>query len=149
MKPFILFVLAGLLGTPLCLNASMLEGAMDQAASLSEKSTQKESGLVGTLMDSLGVTKTQAVGGTAALLNKAKSNMSGDDFSSLLSSVPGLSSISSSAASLLGSSSSLTDQFSALGMDSGMIGKFTSTLLGYVQGEGGTKVMSMLKSALL
>lgn len=147
--------LALMLTAPMGLNAFDFGSAMNAASTLtgsSESSAVSESSsLISTLTDKLGITETQATGGTAALLNEAKGNMSSSDYSSLLSSVPGLSSImGGSGSSLLGGlgGGSLTDQFSALGMDSDMIGKFVPVLLEYVQSSGGTDMMSMLKGAL-
>lgn len=144
-----------LLVTPMGLNAFDMGSAMDAASTLSGKSetsdTASSSALISTLTDKLGITETQAAGGTAALLNEAKGNMSSSDYSSLLSSVPGLSSImSGSGGSMLSSlgGGTLTDQFSALGMGGDMIGKFVPVLLDYVGSTGGSDTMSMLKGAL-
>ncbi len=43
---------------------------------------------------------------------------------------------------------SLTDKFSALGMDGSMVCKFIPVLLGYVNSVGGSDVMNLLKGAL-
>jgi len=149
-------VLAAVLTVPAGLNAFDMDAAMNKASEMTGQSSSSESSksgsLVGTLMDTLGVTQSQAVGGTAALLNQAKGNMSGDDYSSLLSAVPQLSSLMKSSGgvgSLLGGGASLAEQFASLGMESGMIGKFTPILLEFVQSEGGSEVMNLLKSALL
>lgn len=147
-------MLGALSFAPAQLTALDMGTMIDKAGATAEPSqTQQTSGLVDELTKSLGVNSSQAAGGTAALLNEAKSNMSSEDFSGLLSAVPDLSSIMESAGgfeSILGKSDlSLADQFSSLGMDSDMIGKFTSKLLEYVQSAGGTKAMNLLKGALL
>lgn len=157
MKYKISFLLAGvLMAVPGSAAAQDMSAMMEKASAMTGSTGTKqgkESGLLDTLAQTLGVTSSQAAGGTAALLNQAKANMSGDDFSSLLSAVPDLSSIMEGAGgfeSMLGKSDlSLADQFSALGLDSGMIGKFTTQLLEYVQSEGGTEMMNLLKGALL
>ena len=134
---------------PAGLSAFDMGSAMDAASSMTtptDNKTSEASSLIDTLTQTLGVTSAQATGGTAALLNEAKGNMDASSFSSLLSSVPGLSSLTGSGTSLSGAS--LVQQFSALGMDSGMIDKFTTIVLDYVKNEGGTQAMSLLKSAL-
>lgn len=149
-------ILAAALTVPAGVHAFDMGAAMNQASELTGQTASSDSAqsasLVGTLMDSLGVTQSQAVGGTAALLNQAKSNMGGDDFSGLLSAVPELSSLMQSSGgvgSLLGNGASLAQQFGSLGMDSGMIGKFTPILLEFVQSEGGSELMKLLQGALL
>ena len=133
---------------PVGLFAFDLGAAVDSASAVTGHSSAKTAetpSLVDTLTQTLGVTPAQATGGTAALLNEAKGNMDAASFSSLLSSVPGLSSFTGGT-SLPGAS--VAQQFSALGMDSGMVGKFIPVLLDYVKSEGGTEAMSLLKNAL-
>ena len=137
-----------MLAAPVALCAFDLGSAMDSASALTGQSTSKtaeSSSLVDTLTQTLGISSAQATGGTAALLNEAKGNMDASSFSSLLSSVPGLSAFTGGT-SLSGAS--LAQQFSALGMDGGMIEKFIPIVLDYVKSEGGTQAMSLLKSAL-
>jgi len=148
------FLICAALAAPLSLSAFDVGGAMNAASGMmsgSGKSESASSPLIDTLVSSLGVTSPQATGGTAALLNAAKGKMGADSFSSLLSSVPSLSSIMDGAGSLSGAGSlgSLTDQFSALGLSSDLIGPFTTKLLDFVQSESGTKMMNLLKGALL
>jgi len=137
------------------LNAFDLGSAVNAASALSSKtassSSSESTSLVSMLTQQLGVTETQATGGTAALLGKAKSAMSSTDYAGLLSAVPELSSFSGgSGTSMLDSlgGDSLTQQFSALGMDSSMVGKFVPILLDYVNTSGGSEMTGMLKSAL-
>ncbi|MCF6339231.1 MAG: DUF2780 domain-containing protein [Sulfurimonas sp.] len=118
-------------------------------------SASTSSGLIGALTSGLGVTSTQASGGAAALLGSAASKMSADNLSSLTSAVPALSSMmgGGSSSGLLGlagtavSALSVGDQFSSLGLDAGMITKFMPIILNYVQGEGGSDAMNLLKTA--
>lgn len=139
--------------SPFSLGAFDMAGAVD-AASKSAAPAAKQSGtLIDSLTKSLGVTPSQAAGGMAALLNKAKEGMGEAQFSKLLLGVPDLSSLMENAGglgSMLGGAdmASLADRFTALGLDSDMIGKFTSQLLEYVQSEGGTEMMNLLKGAL-
>lgn len=139
--------------SPFTLGAFDMAGAVDAAAKSAAPAAQQSGTLIESLTKSLGVTPSQAAGGTAALLNKAKEGLGEEQFSKLLSSVPELSSLMENAGglgSMLSGAnvSSLADQFAALGLDSEMIGKFTSQLLEYVQSEGGTEMMNLLKSAL-
>lgn len=133
--------------------SAMLDAASGMGGKTATQESSQKSSLLDTLVETLGVTSTQAAGGTAALLNEAKANMSGEDFTKLLANVPDLSSLMGGAGglgSMLGGKTlSLADQFSALGLDGGMIEKFTSQLLEYVQSEGGAEMMNLLKGALL
>lgn len=124
--------------------------------------------LVTTLTDTLGVTEKQAKGGSGALFQNAKDNLSTDDFQKVSDAVPDMDgylaaapaaetksglggSLSSSLSSLggdaakLGSMADLTSAFSALGMDSSMLGKFIPVVLDYVQSEGGASAAGLLK----
>ena len=100
------------------------------------------------------------------MLGLAKNQLSSNDYSELAKSVPGIDMLSGGGelgalAGLLGSSGKaagldnalgnvkdtkdLNNAFSALGMDSGMIGLFTPVLLQYLgqQGVGGTLLSSL------
>jgi hypothetical protein len=124
------------------------------------------SGLLSTLGSQLHVTPEQAVGGTGAMLGLAKNKLSGNDYSQLSKSVPGLDQLSGGGAlsglgGLLGQSgnsasvgsalgnvqntSDLNKAFGALGMDSGMVGQFAPVILQYLgqQGVGGPLLKSL------
>lgn len=101
--------------------------------------------LVKNLTSSLGVTPTQAIGGSAALFGEAKKDMKPSDFQSLTSSMPAIGSLMSAAPT---SSSPLTNQFSKLGMKPEMVTKFTPFLLEYVK-SGTTPEMAQLVQAAL
>ncbi len=122
--------------------------------------------LIGSLVDLLGVTETQAEGGAGAVFREAKNNMSASDYSQLLSALPGIDSLigaapkagglASSASSLFGGSSdsaggmaALTDSFDKLGLSPDMINKYVEIILDFAQSEGGQQAMSLLKNALL
>lgn len=128
--------------------------------------TQETAGLLGELISQLNVKPEQAVGGTAAMLGLAKNQLSSTDYSQLAKSVPGLDKLSGvgelgALAGLLGSSgksaglenalgsvkntNDLNNAFSALGMDSGMIGQFAPVLLQFLgqQGVGGSLLESL------
>jgi len=121
--------------------------------------------LIGTLVDTLGVTEDQATGGSGAVFREAKNNMSSGDYSQLLKAVPGIDSLMSAApqtsglagkaTSLLGGSGSsatgmanLADSFSKLGLAPDMVNQFVPVIMEFVQSEGGDQAMTLLKSAL-
>ena len=121
--------------------------------------------LIGSLVDTLGVSEEQATGGAGAVFKEAKNNMSFGDYSQLLSAVPGIDSLISAApqtgglagkaSSLLGGSggsatgmANLADSFSKLGLAPDMVNQFVPVILDFVQSEGGQQAMTLLKSAL-
>lgn len=109
----------------------------------------KDSALVSSLA-SLGVTPAQATGGTAVLLNSAKSKMEPAQFSQLTAKTPGLGDILNSApaaASVLGNTTPQS-QFKALGMDSSMVGQFTPIIVNYAKGYVSPDIVSALSTAL-
>jgi hypothetical protein len=121
--------------------------------------------LIGSLVDTLGVSEEQATGGSGAVFKEAKNNMSSVDYSQLLNAVPGIDSLISAApqtgglagkaSSLLGGSAgsvggmtALADSFSKLGLSPDMVNQFVPVILDFVQSEGGQQAMTLLKSAL-
>ena len=119
--------------------------------------------LIGSLVDTLGVSEEQATGGSGAVFKEAKNNMSPVDYSQLLSAVPGIDSLISAApqtgglagkaSSLLGGSggsmAGLADSFSKLGLSPDMVNQFVPVILDFVQSEGGQQAMTLLKNALI
>lgn len=128
--------------------------------------TSETAGLLSAL-SALDVTPQQAVGGTSAMLGLAKNQLSSTDYSQLAKEVPGIDKLSGGAGNLaalsglLGSSgksaglenalgnvkdtNDLNSAFSALGMDTGMIGQFAPVILQYLgqQGVGGSLLSSL------
>jgi len=124
--------------------------------------------LITTLVDTLGITKDQAKGGSGALFQNAKDNLSVDDFQKVSDAVPdmdeylaaapaaetksglggalgsSLSSLGGDAAKA-GSMLDLTSAFLKLGMDSGTLGKFVPVVLDFVQSKGGESLVGLLK----
>lgn len=121
----------------------------------------KAAGLLNTLGSELKITPEQAIGGAGAMLGLAKNRLSEPQFSELSKSVPGLDQIAGNSAigglnglgGLLGGGSDknalldgllgnvkdtndLNNAFSALGMDSGMIGQFAPVILQYLGQQG-------------
>ena len=121
--------------------------------------------LIGSLVDTLGVSEEQATGGAGAVFKEAKNNMTSDDYSQLLGALPGIDSLikaapesgglAGKATSMLGGSSgsvkglsALTDSFAKLGLAPDMVNKFVPVILDFVQSEGGQQAMALLKNAL-
>ena len=124
--------------------------------------------LISTLVDKLGITEKQAEGGTGALFQNAKDNLSAEDFKKVSDAVPGMDgylaaapkaeqksgiegTLGSTLSSLGGGAAKaggmldLKSAFSKLGMDSGTLGKFVPEVLDFVQSEGGQSVVGLLK----
>jgi hypothetical protein len=132
---------------------SMLKSAapaVAQSVAPQTTATLQNNALVNSLGSSLGVTPTQAVGGTAVLLNSAKSKMEPAQFSQLTAKTPGLGDILNSApaaTSVLGNTTPQS-QFKALGMDSSMVGQFTPIIINYAKGYVSPEIVTALSSAL-
>ena len=125
-------------------------------------------GLVKSLTSKLGVTDEQATGGSGAIFNLAKQNLSKSKFSQIAKAVPGIDKMMKAAPKtesdngMLGSASSLiakdapavskaaslTNSFSKLGMNADMLDKFTPIILDYVKSKGGDKTMNILQAVL-
>jgi hypothetical protein len=119
--------------------------------------------LIGSLVDTLGVSEEQATGGAGAVFKEGKNNMSSGDYSQLLNAVPGIDSLISAApqagglggkaSSLLGGSAGsmtgLADSFNKLGLSPDMVNQFVPIVLDFVQSEGGQQTMTLLKNALM
>jgi hypothetical protein len=127
--------------------------------------TSETADLLGALSQ-LNVTPQQAVGGAGAMLGLAKNQLSSTNYSELAKSVPGIDTLSGGGelgalAGLLGATGNaagldnalgnvkdandLNNAFSALGMDTGMIGVFAPVILQYFgqQGVAGSLLQSL------
>ena len=145
--------------------ANAISGMKGDNAAAAAAPTPQTADLLSALTE-LNVTPQQAVGGAGAMLGLAKNQLSSTDYSELAKSVPGIDILSGGGelgalAGLLGSSgkaagldnalgnvkntNDLSSAFSALGMDSGMIGQFAPVLLQYLgqQGVGGSLLESL------
>lgn len=130
-----------------------LSGETEALSSATEVSGEAQQ-LVGQLQNQLGVTETQAVGGTSALLQLAKNQLGADTISNLTGKTSGLSNLlgggSSLSESLLSKVSSMDDvqsAFSALGMDSAMIQQFVPIVMSFLGDQGvGSSVLGSLQS---
>ncbi|SHK28132.1 Protein of unknown function VcgC/VcgE [Marinobacter antarcticus] len=103
--------------------------------------------LVGKLQNQLGVSETQAIGGTGALLQLAQNQLGTDTMTSEAS---GLSNLLGGGSSLLANISSIDEvqsTFSALGMDSAMIQQFVPIMLGFLGQQGvGSSLLAQLQN---
>lgn len=124
---------------------SMLQQAAPVTNAVVANTSIGSNPLVKNITSSLGVTPTQAIGGSAALFGEAKKDMKPADFKSLTSSMPAIGSLMSAVPA---STSPLTAQFAKLGLQPEMIGKFTPFLLDYVI-SGTTPAMGNLVAAAL
>jgi hypothetical protein len=132
--------------------------------------------LAKSLAGDLGISEDQAIGGTKALLEVAKSNLGEDEFAELLSGSAGLEDIGKGklagkavkqmasgheghmvgegtagegGLTSLAQNADLVKQFGDLGMDSDMIGRFAGKLLDLVGGEGPGSGLLSPKTKLL
>ncbi|KAF0811107.1 hypothetical protein A167_00139 [Alcanivorax sp. S71-1-4] len=102
--------------------------------------------LVNSLSSQLGVTQTQAAGGTAALMSLAQTQLSGSQFGAITDKVSGLTGLLGSGESsggmlgtVLGNVQSLQGvqtAFSALGLSPDMISQFAPMVLQFLGGQG-------------
>ncbi|MGI9274752.1 MAG: DUF2780 domain-containing protein [Endozoicomonas sp.] len=119
--------------------------------------------LVSTLTNALGVSTPQASGGAGSLLQLAKQQLSGNDFSRITSAIPDSPQLLKAAASitptktddsllgtanLLSGASKLNSQFSALGLDSSMISKFADVIMNYLKKYQGSETAKLLEGIL-
>ncbi|NUT79167.1 DUF2780 domain-containing protein [Pseudomonas sp. C1C7] len=147
--------------------AGMKEGSNPTGStSAHAEPTSEPEDLLGAL-GQLDVTPQQAIGGAGAMLGLARNQLSADDYSQLTQSVPGLDILSGGSelgalTGLLGATgqatglmsnalgnikdtNDLNNAFSALGMDTGMVGLFAPVILQYLgqQGVGGSLLQSL------
>jgi len=157
--------MVALLGTALSLQAGFFDDVMKQAGGMtgsasssaptaSHAAPEQTDGLLSALTGQLGVSPKQAAGGTAALMNVAAQSMPQTNYAQLLKSVPGLSSLVqgneglvNGAARMMGGNDMVGTAFKALGMDSGMIGKFAPAILDYVKQYATPQNVALLKQA--
>jgi len=121
------------------------------------------------LIRKLGVNAEQAMGGTGAIFNLAKEQLSTGDFGKVAAAVPNMdellaaapstgklggtlgglaSSLGSGSSQKVGGLSSLAGSFSQLGLSSEMIGLFTPVILSYVESKGGQNARQILEAVL-
>lgn len=107
--------------------------------------------LIGKLQNQLGVSETQAIGGTSALLQLAQNQLGTDTMTSEASGLSNLlgggSSLSESLLANISSIDEVQSIFSALGMDSAMIQQFVPIMLGFLGEQGvGSSLVGQLQN---
>ncbi len=126
--------------------------------------------MVGHLIENLGVDEKQAEGGLGSIFNYAKENMSGDQFSQLSDSIPGLGDLLKSApdvskmagegglGGLMDKASEYNEsfkaindvkkQFESLGLDTDMIMQYVKQAQAYLDTEEGQKAKQLLTDSV-
>lgn len=154
-------------GSPAATGYGQAAGMLGQVAA--SPTGSQASGLIDLLTSRLGITSQQATGASGAIFGLAKQQMNPGDFGQVSNAVPGMDQLLSSAPtgnsssssllgaagsmmggqnSTLGSLGALAGSFQSLGLSPNMIGQVVPLLLQYVQGQGGTATMGLLKGAL-
>ena len=126
--------------------------------------------LINLLINNLGVTEKQAAGGSGAIFDITKQNLSAKDFSTIASAVPEAESLIDAAPKKssgfmgmlmgifskpeknqdnLGTIGNLAGSFSEIGLSSDMVGQFIPIILDYVKSKGGESAMNLMKGALM
>jgi uncharacterized protein VcgC/VcgE DUF2780 len=124
--------------------------------------------LISMLTQNLGISDSQAKGGTGLLLDLAKKQLGGDDFSKIASAIPnadslmenipqasglggmlgGLGGMLGGKAGNLGNLAALAGGFSKLDMDSDMIQKFLPVVMSYLKEQGGSGLDGILEKVM-
>lgn len=128
--------------------------------------------LAGMLVQQLGISPLQAMGGAGSIFSVAQRLMNPTSFGLVSNAVPGMSDLLAAApalggslpgaggllgnaASALGSGSNLgqlallANSFQSLGLSGNMVNQFIPIILQYVQSQGGASTMGLLQSALM
>jgi hypothetical protein len=126
--------------------------------------------LVGLLVQQLGISPQQAMGGAGSIFSVARQTMNPSNFGLVSNAVPGMSQLLAAAPRMAGSSmggglmgnaanalggsslgqmAMMANAFQSLGMGSGMVNQFIPVILQYVQAQGGSSTMGLLQSALM
>jgi hypothetical protein len=144
------------------------------AVGLGEETTEQVGpsvdGLLESVTSNLGVTKEQAQGGIAALVNYAKQNVSEEQFAALSEHIPGLDSVmeylpeikaasegglgglmdkAAQYSDKLGNLNDLNKQFESLGLNTGMIKDYASQAKAYLDTPEGQEAKKLLTDGLL
>jgi len=128
-------------------NSAGFDSLLKSTESLTGVSTKStNSDLLGSLTKQLGVTESQAAGGTAALLSMASQNLSGADSSLLKSVIPAelSTTLSSQMLNQVTNMAGVQSAFSALGLDASMVQQFAPIILQYVTANGGSDLLGSL-----
>jgi hypothetical protein len=144
--------------------------AIESGTIVAKSAEGAPAGLTNILVNQLGVSQQQALGGAGAIFRAAKENMDPQAFATLSQSVPGMSSmlnaapkISESMSSItggissmigganntLGSMTSLISSFKQLNLSPSMVNQFIPIVTNYVRTSGGQVMANLLQSALV
>jgi hypothetical protein len=128
-----------------------------------------QTGLTNSLVNQLGVSQQQALGGAGAIFQVAKENMDPQAFAALSQSIPGMNNMLSAApkisesmsnatgsiSSMMGSANnslesmaSLVSSFKQLHLSPNMVKQFIPVVTNYVRTNGGQVMANLLQSAL-
>jgi len=147
MRSFIATLL--LLGSFSTVNAFDFGSLVQQAAPATDavmaNTSVGSNPLITNLTSSLGITPSQAIGGSAALLGEAKKEMKPADFNVMSSAIPSVGSLMSAVPV---GSGTLTSQFSKYGLKPEMIDKFIPFITDYIS-AGSTPAMGKLVEAAM
>lgn len=145
----------GFLALSLAVQVSALDlgSALNTAAAVqgATKTPTIQSNELVTSLTSLGVTPTQAAGGSAVLLNNARQKMELADYNKLLKDAPALDQVldNSYATSAIASKTATTqEQFKVLGMDASMIAPFKGAILNYAKTKTSPALVDALSAAM-
>lgn len=145
----------GFLALSLAVQVSALDlgSALNTAAAVqgATKTPTIQSNELVTSLASLGVTPTQAAGGSAVLLNNARQKMELADYNKLLKDAPALDQVldNSYATSAIASKTATTqEQFKVLGMDASMIAPFKGAILNYAKTKTSPALVDALSAAM-
>lgn len=168
-----------LLGALIFSNITMANDLLSSAKSLLGNNKGSTSGLsvtdmIGSVSDSLGITKSQATGSLGSIFEYAKNNISKEQLSTISDSLPNLDTLlgavpaitgstgdsgsksglgdllnkASKYSSALGGMAALQKQFESLGLDPEMIGKVIQSAYSYLNTEQGQQVKALLEKGL-
>lgn len=139
--------------------------AISSGTTAANSITSGQVGLTDILVQQLGVSQQQALGGTGAIFQAAQASMSSQAFSVLSQSLPGmsamleaapvvqtplsgLSGMMGDAGSTLNNATSLATSFQQLNLSPDMIGQFIPIVMNYVRNTSGQVTADLLSSAL-
>ncbi len=139
--------------------------AISSGTTAANSITSGQVGLTDILVQQLGVSQQQALGGTGAIFQVAQASMSSQAFSVLSQSLPGmsamleaapvvqtplsgLSGMMGDAGGTLNNATSLATSFQQLNLSPDMIGQFIPIVMNYVRNTSGQVTADLLSSAL-
>lgn len=139
--------------------------AISSGTTAANSITSGQVGLTDILVQQLGVSQQQALGGAGAIFQAAQASMSSQAFSVLSQSLPGmsamleaapvaqtplsgLSGMMGDAGSTLNNATSLATSFQQLNLSPDMIGQFIPIVMNYVRNTSGQVTADLLSSAL-